>query len=57
MDVCSSCKDSLIVEVELSDNDEDVEMGGSSSATAAGNGGVTTVPDDIHLNCGCHFHW
>ncbi|KAF2802052.1 uncharacterized protein BDZ99DRAFT_455170 [Mytilinidion resinicola] len=58
MNICEACKEPLVVEVDLSDDDDDIEMGGSSSAAAAaGNGGVKTVPDDIHLNCGCHFHW
>ncbi|KAG9678860.1 hypothetical protein KCU69_g12739, partial [Aureobasidium melanogenum] len=52
---CAKCQNPLVLEVEYSD-DEDVSMGaGSSSAAAAQN--TQTVPDDVALNCGCHFHW
>ncbi|KAH0027004.1 hypothetical protein KCU90_g17538, partial [Aureobasidium melanogenum] len=51
---CAKCQNPLVLEVEYSD-DEDVSMGaGSSSAAAAQN--TQTVPDDVALNCGCHFH-
>jgi hypothetical protein len=54
MAVCASCKDPLVIEVEeFDDDDEDVEMGGSGSSNVQ----PKTVPDDVHLNCGCHFHW
>ncbi|THX97277.1 hypothetical protein D6D08_00535 [Aureobasidium pullulans] len=52
---CSKCQNPLTLEVDYSD-DEDVSMGaGSSSAAAAQNS--HTVPDDVALHCGCHFHW
>lgn len=52
---CAKCQNPLVLEVDYSD-DEDVSMGaGSSSAAAAQN--TQTVPDDVALNCGCHFHW
>lgn len=34
------------------DQDSDTEDQPSSSTTQP-----ETVPDDLHLNCGCHFHW
>ncbi|KAI0407725.1 hypothetical protein F4802DRAFT_524895 [Xylaria palmicola] len=40
--ICNICEDTLVVEVE----DEDGE-----------NAGRQTVPDDLELTCGCHFHW
>jgi hypothetical protein len=52
---CAKCQNPLTLEVDYSD-DEDVSMGaGSSSAAAAQT--TQTVPDDVALNCGCHFHW
>ncbi|CZT14274.1 uncharacterized protein RCC_00249 [Ramularia collo-cygni] len=55
MSVCAKCNKPLEVEVDNFDSDdEDVEMsGGSSSAQQASH----TVPDDVHLPCGDHFHW
>jgi hypothetical protein len=55
MATCVSCHDPLIIELEP-DDDEDVEMG-ESSATGEHASAARTVPDDVHLNCGCHFHW
>lgn len=53
MSVCAKCTKPLEVEVDYSD-DEDVEMGGSSSAAQQSS---HTVPDDVRLPCGDHFHW
>jgi len=50
---CVSCSQPLEVEIELPD-DEDVKMGGS---VAGPSNMKTTYPDDVHLNCGCHYHW
>jgi hypothetical protein len=38
---CKLCEDPLVVEVEDEDD----------------NAGPQTVPDDLELTCGCHFHW
>lgn len=53
---CAKCSKPLEVEIELDDEDydqqqdgEDVQMGGGPSSQ--------TVPDDVHLSCGDHFHW
>ncbi|SPQ26553.1 7904ec08-cf70-49a5-9aff-d3629ba26d90 [Thermothielavioides terrestris] len=40
-DTCKSCHDPLILAL---DPDESGDEG-------------QTVPDDLHLPCGCHFHW
>ncbi|KAJ8108446.1 hypothetical protein ONZ43_g6423 [Nemania bipapillata] len=40
--ICTICEDPLVVEVE----DEEGE-----------NASPQTVPDDLELGCGCHFHW
>lgn len=44
---CSSCHESLFIEVEPDSEVED------SKATAQ----VESVPDDVELSCGCHYHW
>ncbi|KAL1646329.1 hypothetical protein SLS58_003286 [Diplodia intermedia] len=54
MAACVACQSPLILEVDYSDSEDDVHMGGSSSAAASAK---KTVPDDVHLNCGCHYHW
>lgn len=41
---CASCKEPLTVEVELDDDDQ-------------GMTSTETVPDDVALQCGDHFHW
>ncbi|PVH95608.1 hypothetical protein DM02DRAFT_617816 [Periconia macrospinosa] len=54
MSVCENCKKPLEVEIEP-DEDEDIQMGGSSSKAPAA--APETYPDDVQLSCGCHFHW
>lgn len=49
MAACKICDDPLVIEV---DRDDEGEAGGSSSAA-----NEATVPDDLELQCGCHFHW
>ncbi|KAF2661711.1 hypothetical protein K491DRAFT_700776 [Lophiostoma macrostomum CBS 122681] len=55
MAVCVTCNNPLILEIEP-DDDSDTEMGEPSSGKAP-IPEPTIVPDDVHLNCGCHFHW
>ncbi|KEF60260.1 uncharacterized protein A1O9_05110 [Exophiala aquamarina CBS 119918] len=45
--LCSTCDEPLLIEVEA---DSDVE---NSKAAAK----VHTIPDDLELSCGCHYHW
>jgi len=52
---CAACQQPLVLTIDDSDEDEDVEMGGSSGAAAPSTS--KEVPDDIGLSCGCHFHW
>jgi hypothetical protein len=40
--VCKICEDPLVVEVEAEDDE---------------NASPQTVPDDLEIACGCHFHW
>lgn len=44
MEVCAKCQQPLEVRIGP-DEDEDVENI------------AETFPDDVHLPCGCHFHW
>ncbi|EXJ61447.1 uncharacterized protein A1O5_11763 [Cladophialophora psammophila CBS 110553] len=46
-ELCSSCHEPLLIEVEP---DSDVE---ESKAAAQ----IQSVPDDVELSCGCHYHW
>ncbi|EON63802.1 hypothetical protein W97_03030 [Coniosporium apollinis CBS 100218] len=55
MATCVACQQPLILEIDGSDDDEDVEVGGLSSAPTPS--ATKTVPDDVGLACGCHFHW
>lgn len=55
MSVCVTCQKPLEVEFEPEDYEEDVPMAGSSGKAPAA--APDMVPDDVHLNCGCHFHW
>ncbi|KAJ9129653.1 hypothetical protein NKR19_g10255 [Coniochaeta hoffmannii] len=51
---CASCHDPLVMSVEPdSDSESGQQPGPSSSAQASSE----TVPDDLHLPCGCHYHW
>jgi hypothetical protein len=55
MSVCVSCNKPLEVEID-NEEEDDYEQAGSSS----GKGPAPepeTVPDDVQLTCGCHFHW
>ncbi|KAK3698801.1 hypothetical protein LTR37_016805 [Vermiconidia calcicola] len=52
MSTCAKCEKPLVVEIDA-DEDEDVAMDASSPA----NTHTETIPDDVHLRCGCHFHW
>ena len=45
--LCSNCYEPLLIEVEP---DSDVE---ETKAPAQ----VQSVPDDVELSCGCHYHW
>jgi len=53
MTACATCELPLVLEIE-SDGDDKMDStsrGGASTTVAH------TVPDDVHMSCGCHFHW
>jgi hypothetical protein len=55
MSVCVACNKPLEIEIEA-DEEEDYDTSASSSGKAPA-AAPETVPDDVFLQCGCHFHW
>lgn len=53
MDLCKICNKPLIMVIDPEENDE---LGLASRSEAVQTTGTVTVPDDVGLNCGCHFH-
>ena len=51
MSTCAKCNNPLTVEISP-DSDSDIEMSASQPGDT-----TETFPDDVHLPCGCHFHW
>ena len=49
MTLCVACANELTFPVEVA---EEHNMRGTSSAEY-----INYVDDDVHLTCGCHFHW
>jgi DNA-directed RNA polymerase subunit RPC12/RpoP len=49
--VCAKCSKPLEVEIERYDDEDDSEDVGMTDDTPQ------TVPDDVALSCGDHFHW
>lgn len=47
-DVCAACEEPLLV---LIDSDSEEEEDSKNNANSE------SVPDDVGLSCGCHFHW
>ncbi|KIX06100.1 uncharacterized protein Z518_04074 [Rhinocladiella mackenziei CBS 650.93] len=45
--ICANCQEPLLIEIEPDSDVEDIK------ATAQ----VQSVPDDVELSCGCHYHW
>lgn len=56
MSLCVSCDKPLEVEIEPEEEEEELE-GQPSSSGKAPAAAPETVPDDVELSCGCHFHW
>jgi hypothetical protein len=51
MATCASCDGQLVLEVDLDSDEEDFQPGSSNHEA------VETIPDDVELACGDHFHW
>lgn len=47
-EVCASCQEPLVIDVALDSDFED---------HTAHNLPAESVPDDVELGCGCHYHW
>ncbi|KAH9861448.1 hypothetical protein J1614_011194 [Plenodomus biglobosus] len=57
MSGCVVCQKPLEVEIEADSDDEYEQHQASSSSGKAPAAAPETVPDDVQLKCGCHFHW
>jgi hypothetical protein len=44
MSVCKTCDEELVLRLDDDADNDDTET-------------AETVPDDLELGCGCHFHW
>ncbi|KAL5628869.1 hypothetical protein BROUX41_002260 [Berkeleyomyces rouxiae] len=55
MSLCRVCDNPLVIEVEA--DGDDFQSGPGSSSSSAAAGPEESVPDDLTLSCGCHFHW
>ncbi|MCJ1416200.1 hypothetical protein MMC32_002535 [Xylographa parallela] len=54
MATCATCHKKLELEI----TNEDATGGYETTEGPSGSiTGTTIVPDDVELNCGCHFHW
>lgn len=49
-DTCAACEEPLLLTIE-NDSDDDGYTTGKSQQ------GTESLPDDVELSCGCHFHW
>ncbi|CBY02369.1 hypothetical protein LEMA_P011560.1 [Plenodomus lingam JN3] len=59
MSGCVVCQKPLVVEIDADSDEEEYEQqpaAGTSSGKAPA-AAPETVPDDVQLICGCHFHW
>ena len=57
--VCAKCQTPLTMSmlIDPSDSDSDVDMQPEASGSSAPSNPTNTIPDDVALQCGCHFHW
>jgi len=57
MSGCVVCRKPLEVEIEADSDDEHEQQQAGYSSSKAPAAAPETVPDDVQLTCGCHFHW
>jgi len=57
MSGCVVCRKPLEVEIEADSDDEHEQQQAGYSSSKAPAAAPGTVPDDVQLTCGCHFHW
>ncbi|EMF12457.1 uncharacterized protein SEPMUDRAFT_8472, partial [Sphaerulina musiva SO2202] len=58
--LCAKCAKPLVVEVHDDDDDDDegdIPMSTDDGDDDGDEGATATVPDDVQLSCGHHFHW
>ena len=53
MATCKACQDPLVISLNPEDEIESGDEGGAGPSQEQGQ----TVPDDLELPCGCHYHW
>jgi hypothetical protein len=51
MALCKACQETLVLRLDP-EEDVDDEAGAAGPSTSD-----SSVPDDLELPCGCHFHW
>ncbi len=56
MALCVACSQPLVLVIDEAGEENEVTRAASSNAGDT-PGAQTTVPDDVGLPCGCHFHW
>ncbi|KAI9877390.1 MAG: hypothetical protein M1830_004040 [Pleopsidium flavum] len=56
MATCVACNEPLTLDVELDDKHEDEDEGVPMTASSGAAFETRTIPDDVELTCGCHFH-
>ncbi|RGP59943.1 ring finger [Fusarium sporotrichioides] len=52
MSLCKVCEEALVLRLEI--DDDEIEASGTAGPSTTSN---SSVPDDLELSCGCHFHW
>ena len=52
MSYCAICRKSLILEIRIEVDQVDQPIGSTSNHSTS-----QTIPDDVELQCACHFHW
>ncbi|KAG6022103.1 hypothetical protein E4U41_002315 [Claviceps citrina] len=56
MSPCKTCEKPLVIRLDDDSDDEGIHEGTSPSPDII-PAEAETVPDDLELRCGCHFHW
>ncbi|MCJ1240127.1 hypothetical protein MMC14_008127 [Varicellaria rhodocarpa] len=52
MGSCAACRKPLVLEIRIEDDQENQPIGSTSNHST-----TQTIPDDVELQCACHFHW
>jgi len=55
--LCVACEEPLVLNIHESDSESDMEIGDSGASSKASATPAIEVPDDVLLQCGCHYHW